>query len=215
MFWPVKSNSNSNSWPTAQPWNWDVFVVIYGSQVRPGWVRWVKSDRHLLYEIRTAILSLLYGPVSLQIAPEKLSCSEPFPLQTHTFSSIKWCYYDGHGLTMGIIFFSHNGFWFPPFGKILATINTPRSHRCGSQTLLWAKMRPSVASGRSCQRSTGISKSQSLYCSPGYNGHMGLWPLSRSLLWTSEMVTKVWHTCDCGLNSFFLSRSCLFSDSWL
>lgn len=64
-------------------------------------------------------------------------------------------------------------------------------------------MRPSVASGLSCQRSTGISKSQSLYCSPGYNGHMELWSLSRSLLWTSEKVTKVWHTCECGLNSFF------------
>lgn len=118
-------------------------------------------------------------------------------------------------LTMGIIFFSHNGFWFPPFGKILATINTPRSRCCGSQTLLWAKMRPSVASGLSCQRSIGISKSQSLYCSPGYNGHMEIWPLSRSPLWTSEKVTMVWHTCECRLNSFFLSRSCLFSDSWL
>ncbi len=94
-----------------------VFLVIYGSHARPGWVRWVKSDRHLLYEIRTAILSLIYGPVSLQISPEKLSCSEPFPLQTHTFSSIKWHYNDGHGLTMRIIFFSHNGFWFPPFGN--------------------------------------------------------------------------------------------------
>lgn len=91
----------------------------------------------------------------------------------------------------------------PSFWQDSATINTPCSHHCGSQTLLWAKMRPSVASGLSCQRSTGISKSQSLYCSPGYNGHMGLWPLSRSPLWTSEMVTKVWHTCDCGLNSFF------------
>jgi len=91
------------------------FVVVYRTQVHPGWVRWVKPDRHLLYEIRTAIISLLYGPVSLQTSPEKLSCSEPFPLQTHIFSSIKWCYNDGHGFDNGDDIFLPQWLLVPPF----------------------------------------------------------------------------------------------------